>query len=405
MKVLNVSTFDTRGGAAKAAYRLHHSLLSQNVHSQMLVQHKSSDDFTVLEPEGLFNRAVALCQPTLDTLPFRFYSERPQNQFSTSWQPTRKIIKKINSIKPDIVHLHWINKGLIHIEDMAKIEAPIVWSLHDMWPFSGGWHYDPPLAKNSMHKLDKSIEQRKQKTYSKISNLHLVAPSKWIEDCASKSTLLRNRTIKRLPNPLNTKIFKPIDKGVSRSLWNLPAAKKLVLFGAMGATSDPRKGFDLLNKAFQQIKRDDLELVIFGASTPKVPPDLGNKINYVGTLSDDVSLVSLYNSVDVMIVPSRQEAFGQTASEAMACGTPVVAFAQTGLLDIVDHKMNGYLAQPNDIQDLAAGIEWILDNDSYAELSINAREKAMREFDADALAKKFILYYEHILSSNIALTN
>lgn len=405
MKVLNVSTFDTRGGAAKAAYRLHHSLLSQNVHSQMLVQHKSSDDFTVLEPEGLFNRAVALCQPTLDTLPFRFYLERPQNQFSTSWQPTRKIIKKINSIKPDIVHLHWINKGLIHIEDMAKIEAPIVWSLHDMWPFSGGWHYDPPLAKNSMHKLDKSIEQRKQKTYSKISNLHLVAPSKWIEDCASKSTLLRNRTIKRLPNPLNTKIFKPIDKGVSRSLWNLPAAKKLVLFGAMGATSDPRKGFDLLNKAFQQIKRDDLELVIFGASTPKVPPDLGNKINYVGTLSDDVSLVSLYNSVDVMIVPSRQEAFGQTASEAMACGTPVVAFAQTGLLDIVDHKMNGYLAQPNDIQDLAAGIEWILDNDSYAELSINAREKAMREFDADALAKKFILYYEHILSSNIALTN
>ena len=174
-----------------------------------------------------------------------------------------------------------------------------------------------------------------------------------------------------------------------------------MLFGAIGATSDPRKGFDELSEALYKLTCKDIEFVVFGSSEPQEPQDFGFKTHYLGHLHDDVSLVTLYSAVDVMIVPSLQEAFGQTASEAMACGTPVVTFAATGLLDIVDHKQNGYLAQPFNTDDLANGIEWILNTDNYDELCSNAREKVLREFDSIVVAKKYMELYKTILKKDL----
>ena len=410
MKILIVNESDSKGGAARAAYRLHKSLLTQNIDSQMLVQNKESDDYTVAGPVTKIQRAINKMRPTLDELPVSFYKNRTKTIFSPSWLPFSNIVKKINEIDPDIVHFHWVCGGMIKIEDIVRIKAPIVWSLHDNWVFTGGCHimWDckkyqdtcgacPRLDSTKENDLSRQIFNRKQKTFSKIENITIVGLSKWLNRCSANSTLLKDKKHINLANPIDTTIFKPFNKEKSRGLWNLPKDKKLVLFGAM-TTSDINKGFNELSDALHKIKGEEIELVIFGSSEPKESQNFGFKTHYLGYLHDDVSLVTLYSAVDVMLVPSLQEAFGQTASESMACGTPVVAFGHTGLLDIVDNKINGYLAKPFDSDDLAEGIEWVLNNEKYNDLCQNARKKVLREFDSKVVAQKYIKLYKDILN-------
>ena len=142
MKILIVNTYDIKGGAARAAYRLHRALLSLGIDSQMLVQMKFSDDYTVIWPETKIQKGLALLRPFLDSIPVMFYKKRTKTLFSPAWLPFSNVVKQINQINPDIVHLHWICGGMLKIEKIAQIKAPIVWSLHDMWAFTGGCHYD-----------------------------------------------------------------------------------------------------------------------------------------------------------------------------------------------------------------------------------------------------------------------
>lgn len=142
MKILIVNTSDIDGGAARAAYRLHKALITQGIDSQMLVQSKSSDDYRVVGENHKIRRILNKLRPFLDSIPIRFYKNRTKTLFSSSWLTFSSIVDKINEINPDIVHLHWICNGMIKIEDIARIKAPIVWSLHDMWAFTGGCHYD-----------------------------------------------------------------------------------------------------------------------------------------------------------------------------------------------------------------------------------------------------------------------
>lgn len=412
MKILIVNTSDIEGGAARAAYRLHQSLLMKNIDSQMLVMNKKSDDFTVLASASKADKALNKLKTIADSIPVQCYKEKTATPFSVSWVFSKKIIQEINRLNPDVVHLHWINAGMIRIEDLVKINAPIIWSLHDMWAFTGGCHYDeqceaykkncgscPVLNSNSVKDLSYKVFNRKQRAYSEIKNLAVIGVSKWLTKCADESKLFKDVKTVTLPNPIDTHKFNLFNKELSRELWGLPKNKKLILFGAMGSTSDPRKGFNELNDALHNIVRNDIACVIFGASKPKKPSTIKCEVFYVGTLSDDVSIISLYNAVDVMLVPSQQEAFGQTASESMACGTPVVAFGHTGLLDIIDHKKNGYLAEPLNTTDLADGIEWVLDNDNYSDLCSNARDKIVREFDSEVVSSKYIQLYKNTIKA------
>ena len=410
MKILIVNISDIQGGAARAAYRLHKALLGSGIDSQMLVQSKSCDDFTVISASAKVQKAVAMLRPTLDSLPVRLYKNRTRTLFSPSWLGFSGIVEKINKINPDIVHLHWICGGMMRVEDIALIKAPIVWSLHDMWAFTGGCHYDEEceghkdgcgnckvLDSDKQNDLSAKLFKRKQKAFASKKDMTIVGLSKWLKECSESSTLLKNKKHINLPNPIDTDTFKPFDKEKSRELWCLPKDKKLVLFGAMGATSDPRKGFKELSDAMEHLTSKDIEFVVFGSGKPQNAPDFGFKTHYLGILHDDVSLITLYSAVDVMVVPSLQEAFGQTASESMSCGTPVVAFGATGLLDIVVHQKTGYLAKPFESKDLADGIEWILNTPYYYELCMNAREKVVREFDSKVVAGKYEELYEKIL--------
>lgn len=409
MKVLHLSTSDIDNGGARAAYRLHQGLRSLGCPSQMLVRAKFSADPTVVAERSLLTKLG----PPLSGLPLRFYPQRPDGTFSPQWLPD-VFAQRVKQENPEVVHIHWVCNGYLQIETLARFQKPLVWTLHDMWPFTGGCHYNddcdnyqqacgacPQLGSDRTGDLSHRIWQRKAKSWKNL-NLTIVATTSWMADCARSSSLFKHRRIEVIPLGLDTDKYKPHSQPFARDVLNLPHDKQLVLFGAIGGTSDRRKGFHLLLPALQRLKHsgwgEQIELVLFGSAPPEQPPDLGFKTHYVGRLSDDITLALVYSAADVMIVPSIQEAFGQTASEAMACGTPVVAFNATGLKDVVDHQQTGYLATPFEPEDLAKGIAWVLsDQERHQMLKDNARNKALQEFSEAVQAQRYLSLYKEIL--------
>jgi glycosyltransferase involved in cell wall biosynthesis len=407
MKPLILSTTDIEGGAARAAYRLHQGFQHIGIPSQMLVRGRFSRDRSVIAEKSLLTKLG----PQMNGLALRRYPKR-NRMISPQWFPDA-IVKQVAQINPDVVNMHWVCNGYLRIETLAKLKIPLVWTLQDMWPMTGGCHYSedcdryqkscgqcPQLGSEREADLSRQIWQRKQKAWKDI-NLTIVTPSQWMADCVKASSLLGDRRVEIIPFCLDTKIYHPLDKEFARKTLGLPQDKLIVLFGALSATSDQRKGFHLLRPALQSLSRtslrDKVELAIFGASRPNEPTDLGLPAHYLGSFQDDLSLSLIYSAADVMVVPSLQESFGQTASEALACATPVVAFNATGLKDIVDHQRNGYLAQVYKPDDIAKGIAWILENQHrHSKLSENAREKAVKEFALERQAKLYSKLFKEV---------
>lgn len=410
MKILHVNTYDSQGGAARAAYRLHQALLAESIDSKMLVQKKTSDDNTVIAPTSKFDKGINLLRPTLDNLPLQQYKHRTQSLFSPAWLPFSKIPKKIAQINPDIVHLHWIAGAMMSVKDLAKIDKPIVWSLHDMWAFTGGEHIDEyqqhyldrcgnskVLNSRKDRDLSRMGWERKRQVYGQIEDITIVGLSDWMHQSAKSSSLLKDKSHIQLPNPIDTSAFAPFDKVEARHLFNLPTDKKLILFGAMNATSDPNKGFEHIFVALKAPSLENTELVIFGSSQPTTPLNFTQPVHYLGQLHDDVSLRVLYSAADVMVVPSLQENLSNAIMESLACGTPVVAFDIGGNSDMIEQQKNGYLAQPFDTDDLAKGIKWVLNTPNYQQLCDNARDKVLTHFDSQIVAKQYIVLYKEIL--------
>lgn len=410
MKIVIVNFSDLKGGAARAAFRLHTSLINEGIDSKMIVSLKESDSFNVLASSSNFHKIIVKFKAVFNTFPLKHYKK--PSLFSPSFSPSLGLVKTINNLNPDIVHLHWIHAGMLRIEDLSKIKAPIVWSLHDMWAFTGGCHYAneclgylkncgncPVLNSTTENDISRKLFKRKEKTFSKISKITIVGLSKWLAECAKQSSLFNDKHVVNLPNPIDTDVFKPFDKNKARELWKLPQDKKLVLFGSMSATSDDRKGFKELTNALKELDNDNVELLVFGSSEPKNPYRFGFKTHYLGQLNDDISLVTLYNVADVMVVPSLQENLSNVIMESLACGTPVVAFNIGGNSDMIEHQSNGYLAIPFSAPDLANGINWVIKNNLDNQISEKARESVIENFSNTIVAKKYIQLYSKILKN------
>jgi len=412
MKVLIISKQDIQGGAFIAAHRLHNALRKSRVDSFMLVDNKISDDQTVVGPSTKLAKLLSYLRPSLIIHSIvKMLKTNKKVIYSPSVLPST-LVKRINESDAEIVNFHWIQNEMLSIKDISKIKKPTIWTLHDMWAFCGAEHYvndsrwregynlNNRPSYESGFDLNRWTWRRKQKYWK--NPIQIIAVSSWLAKCVKESKLMSSWPVSVVANPLNTESFGLIDKKVARTKLNLPKDVPLILFGAFGGQKDPRKGFDLLISALKYIKDDlkikKVELVIFGQNKPKSSPWLDLPVHYLGHLSNDVSLRLAYNAADVMVVPSTQEAFGQTASESMACGTPVVAFATTGLLDIVDHQINGYLAKSFETSDLAKGINWVLNAQNYSELCKNARDKILKEFDSKVIAKKYKDIFEKILN-------
>ena len=417
MKIISLSTFDIKGGAARAAYRLHQGLNKISVESWILSQTKYSQDPQVIGGKSAsgIEQAKTGLRLTLDQLPLKRYRQRSQQLFSANWLPDR-IMPQITRLDPDLVNLHWIGAGYVQIETIAKLGRPIVWTLHDMWSFTGGCHYNqscnkytascgacPLLGSDREADLSRQVWQRKQKAWRRI-DLTIVTPSKWLAQCAGSSSLFSNRRIEVVPYGLDLDTYRPIDRQTARDLLKLPQDKQLVLFLSLNATSDTRKGFHLLQPALQKLSysgwQDKLELMVVGASEPVDPPQLGFKAHYLGILKDDLTLALAYSAADVFVAPSLQDNLPNTVLEAIACGTPCVAFNIGGMPDMVEHQLNGYLAKPYEIEDLVGGINWTLeDEDRTKALSHRAREKAEREFALLIQARRYQAIYQDILAT------
>jgi glycosyltransferase involved in cell wall biosynthesis len=410
IKPLLINTNDINGGAARAAYRLHRGLQNIGVDSQMLVSNKDSDDHQVIPPASKLDKAWAKIVYTLDSLPLQAYAKRQKALFSLQWSPD-KVASQVAQLNPDVINLHWINGGYLKIETIAKLNKPIVWTLHDMWAFTGGCHYNgdcmnytnscgacPQLHSNKEKDLSRWIWKRKAKAWQNL-NLTIVTPSHWLAKCAASSSLLKNVRIEVIPNGINTDHYKPIPRSVARAILGLPKDKQLILFGAMSATSNTRKGFHLLQSSLQNLRQsgwgDQVELVVFGSSQPKNPTELGFKSHYLGRLNDDISLSLVYAAANVFLAPSVQDNLPNTVMESLACGTPCVAFNIGGISDMIEHQQNGYLAKPYEANDLARGIAWVLeDNHRHSSLSTQSRERALKLWSDDVVAKQYLAVYE-----------
>jgi glycosyltransferase involved in cell wall biosynthesis len=220
---------------------------------------------------------------------------------------------------------------------------------------------------------------------------------------------MKDWPISVIPNPLDLTAYAPLDQAVGRELHRLPLDRSLILFGAIGGTTDFRKGADLLFDALKILRQqvagtdlENLELVVFGSREPIDPPQLGFPVHWLGSLGDDVTLRLAYTAADVMVVPSRQEAFGQTASEAQACGTPVVAFRTGGPVDIVEDHVTGALADPFDPASLAESIRWVLeDSQRRQKLGVAARQWAERLWDPARVAGMYAQVYTQALKGGV----
>lgn len=258
----------------------------------------------------------------------------------------------------------------------------------------------PQLNSHSQNDLSQKILNLKKQAWE-THPLVIVGVSRWMADVAQKSTVFKNQRIEVIPNMTDSASFRPLDKGFSRDALGLPRDKKIILFGAVNSTTDYTKGFDLLQIALKELSanRDDVLAVVFGADRPSKEPEIGIPVHYLGKLTDVVALRLAYSSADVFVSASRAESFNKTLAESMACGTPTVAFAVGGHLDIIDHQENGYLAHPFDTSDLAKGVLFVLNHSDYNALAHHAREKVVRAFHPESVAQRYVSLYQEMLSS------
>ncbi len=424
MKIVHLSVSDLQGGAGRAAYRLHRSVLAARIDGRMLVQNKLTDDSTVdpIYTNPLTN-IISKILPYLDRSLLTLYKNRYKDAvWHPAWLNFWPVERHRRIREADAVTLYWICDGLLGVKTIGKLlklKKPVIWRLSDMWPFTGGCHYSgtcdryeincgkcPQLGSTSEYDLSRWVFNRKKNWWKAqdFSSLMVVCPSKWIAQYAKRSLLFRDIRIKIIPTGVDTKIFKPVDKSLARKMLNLPQDKSLILFGADKAFKVVRKGSHLLKDALKEVAKgfphmeDIAEIVIYGSWREFDDRSLPFKVHALGQFINDASLPAVYSACDVFVSPSTEDNLPNTVIEALACGIPSVAFNIGGLPELIDHRSNGYLAKPLDIRDLAEGIFWVIqETQNSRSLSQHAREKAENVFNIDRIARQYKALYEELL--------
>ncbi|MGI6073676.1 MAG: glycosyltransferase family 4 protein [Fermentimonas sp.] len=404
MNVLFISTSDLRGGAAIAAYRLMKALQASGIDVKMLVREKLSDDDNVIKiGNNIHNK-------------YNFYKERADiflrnglkrgKLFDVSIANTGISITKMKEFEEaDIVHLHWINQGMLSLKEIGRIvesDKKVVWTMHDMWPFTGICHHATTCnnyhtscghckyLQSSFEKdLSQSIFSEKLKVFNK-SRITFVACSKWLKEQAVVSPLTHNHKVVSIPNPIDTKVYSPGSKEEARKRLQLPQDKKLILFAAMKA-SDKRKGMDHLVRACNILatRGVDIDCVIAGENGTEMAQVFNLPVHAVGWVSQE-KMKHLYTAVDLFVTPSLQENLPNTIMEAMACGTPCVGFNIGGIPEMIDHGRTGYVAKYKDYNDLANGIYQTLYESDKDILSANARQKVLDTYSQEVVSRQYI---------------
>lgn len=409
MKILHIVAGDLNGGAARGAYWLHLGLKKLGVESQLYSNSKTVLGFEDVITTSITNKdkIVSLFRGNLDKFFLFFYSKRKKRLFSTGFFGF-DLTKTQEYKDADILHLHWINNGFIKIKSLKKIKKPIVWTVRDMWPMTGGCHYSmncenfkkgcgccEQLSSKKKHDLSKIVLNRKKKYVPKHTKI--VGVSNWVSNSAKESELFKNFDIRTIHNGINTTEFFPIDKKIAKTIFNITTKKKIILLGAQNLL-DFHKGFGEFLKAVELLDREKYFLCFFGHVNLSQISNLGFEYCSFGYFHDNLSLRLAYSCADVFVAPSTMEAFGKTLVESMACGTPVACFDKTGASDLIEHKIDGYRAKPFDTKDLATGIKYLVNKKDEIGFSEKVRQKIVFKYDIKVIAVEYIKIYQEILN-------
>ena len=416
MRVLIVNTSERIGGAAIAAGRLVEALKNNGIKAKMLVREKQTDRLSVI---GLNKNWWKVWQFIWERiLIWKENRFKKHNLFAVDIANTGTDITVLPEFQAaDIIHLHWINQGMLSLNDIRKIllsGKPVVWTMHDMWPCTGichharecdkyhqECHHCPYIYKGGGKKdLSNQVFKKKKEVYQSAP-VTFVTCSRWLKERAGQSALLNGHTIVDIPNPISTGLFKPQNALAARNKMELPTDKKLILFGSVKVT-DKRKGIDyfiesckLLAEKYPEMK-EELGVVVYGKNSECLKPLIPFQVYALDYISNEKDLVNIYNAVDLYVTPSLEENLPTTIMEAMACGVPCVGFNVGGIPEMIDHLHNGYVAEYKSAEDLANGIIWTLSESEYQSLSEEACRKAVSNYSESIVAKKYIDIYNKI---------
>ena len=418
MKVLVINTSEKNGGAAIAANRLVKALRKNKVGVTMLVRDRQTND----------NDVVALGM-TVRTK-WQFVWERfviwmlnkfdKKRLFQISLANTGTDITKLKEFEDaDVLHIHWVNQGMLSLNDIDRIVKsgkPVVWTMHDMWPFTGVCHYNeectnflescgdcPFLCSRSKNDISHKLLDKKRIIYNN-SNIVFVACSKWLRNVARESGVLKDKNVISIPNTIDTELFKEKDKQNIRDKYGLPNDKRLLLFGS-AKISEKRKGFSYLIEACNILLSrypelcKDLGMIILGKCNEgdfSIPLP-AYSMNYI---KDENELSDIYNAADVYVTPSLQDNLPNTIMEALACGLPCVGFNVGGIPEMIEHKVNGYIAEYKSSQDLADGIRWILQDAQYLDLQKQAVRKVEECYSDKIVVNEYLQIYNSLTNND-----
>ena len=416
MKILHLGYSDTKGGAAIAMMRLHKALIELNIDSKVLVAEKLSNDPSVIGPQKSLEIIINECKKILVRQKKYFYKNNNSYSHSLNFFKSN-IVNKINKINPDIVNLHWVNNELLSIGQIGEIKQPKVWTLVDMWPICGGEHYteskryEEGYNRNNRENTENGIDLnrfiwKKKNKHWDFSKDHIVCISEWLKKKTVKSILFKNSTINKINCHIDLKEWKPIEKNTARKILNLPLEKKIFLFVSTNGINDQRKGFKFVDKALQKLvkKFDNFELLLLGNGKNIEKKSYEFRIFDKVLNGNPTELKLIYSACDLVLAPSTLEAFGQIALEGSSCGVPCLAFKDTGIEDIIDHKKNGYLAKYLDQNDFDDGLYWILEKlkSNQDEIHENCLKYVNVNFGNNLIPKKYIELYKSITQQNMS---
>jgi len=419
MKITHLNSSNIHGGSGRAAYRIHSSLKKLGINSRMFAMRGFGSDLDVkVVSNKRVDKFLQKVRLHYEKQILNKYRNREEKIFSVASKGLNVTREKFVR-NADIINFHWTNKcflSLKSIEQIVSLGKPIVWTIHDMWAFTGGCHYSgdcnkyeekcgkcPHLHSTKSNDLSREILSRKARVFEKL-NLTIVAPSIWLAECAKKSSLFRKNKIEVIPYPIDTKIFKPVEKGNAREILNISNSKHLLLFGMSSKADIKRKGVSylmeallILNHNFPKLS-EEIELAVFGVPYSEKIVNIPFKTHFLGALHDDFTIDLCYNAADIFILPSIEDNLPNTTIESLACGTPVVGFNVGGIPDMITHKKNGYIAEYKSAEDLARGIAWVLeDKNRLKDLGKNAREKVLNNYTYEIIGNKYLTLYDSLL--------
>ena len=398
IKVLHVVGGSLTNGAAKGANVLHEALLSLKIDSKLLNDStpkvRNIDKKIIFINDTFFKRIINNIFVYLEKILKSIFLHAPRETFTLGFFGFD--ITKLKEYKnAHIIHIHWLNQGFIKLGSLSKINKPLVWTMRDMWSFTGGSHYTMDFEKYEKSYIAKIIKNFKKKNYNK--NFHFIAVSDWLRNKAQKSSTLKEYDIKRIYNNINTNDFDIITKKQAKSFLKISTKKKIILYGAQNPQSK-RKGWSIFIRTLKKLDNTKYFLLIFGNFWSQESLDkIGIEYKSLGFINDKKILNNTYSSADLFVASSIEDAWPKTFAEAMYCGTPVVCFDNTSISEIVDHKVNGYIVKNFDADLLKKGIDWLSKEIMKNSFNKNSSRIKISNFSGDVIAKKYIKFYKKIL--------